>query len=93
MTSYPIDDPSTPGPMTVIHNVIDQVLAAAARYKDPIDRAQSLDGAHEVIPLLQQAVRRARAQAIREALTTRTAVDVASELGISRSRLYKVLEE
>jgi hypothetical protein len=80
------------GPSHVIVEASKQAIAAAAAIEDPIDRERALKRAAECIPELQNQLRLARAAAIREAVETRSATSVAAEMGISRSRLYKVLE-
>lgn len=72
---------------------MERVAAAADRIEDPIERAKAIEDASRLVPDLQHSLRVERADAIREALETRTATSVAAELGISRSRLYKVLED
>ena len=84
---------SSPGPATVIADAGPDAVAAAGTITDPIARALALEDAAANIPALQATLRRARAAAIRAALETRTATALATELGISRSRLYKILEE
>lgn len=81
------------GPATVIHDAGLRALESAQHISDPIDRCRALEVAARNIPVVQQQLRQGRADAIREALATRSATDVAAELGISRTRLYKILED
>lgn len=68
-------------------------IAAANSLSDPIDRARALEVAARNVPDVQLKLRRARAEAIQEAVAARTATSVAAELGITRQRLYKILED
>jgi transcriptional regulator with PAS, ATPase and Fis domain len=82
----------TPGPAATLFAAVEQVIDAAAQISDPLERAAALEDAGANIPALAKAIRIARAAAIREAMETRTATAVAEELGISRTRLYSVLD-
>lgn len=81
------------GPSHEIVEATKRVLAAAEKIDDPIARERALKSAAQCVPELQNQLRLARAAAIRDAVKSRSVVDVAAEMGISRSRLYKVLEE
>ncbi|WP_372733629.1 hypothetical protein [Nocardioides sp.] len=81
------------GPAQTILDAATAATAAAETITNPLDRARALEDAAANIPRLQRDLRLARAAAIRQALETRTATAVASELGISRARLYQVLED
>lgn len=78
-------------PATEIFATIERVEQAASTIADPLDRARALEIAGRNVPRLQQSIRHARAAAIEQALETRSATVVATELGISRARLYQVL--
>lgn len=80
------------GPAAIIVQASKDAVRIAEMLTDPIDRARSLEEAAANIPLLQRQLRLARAAAIREAIASRSATSVAAELGVSRSRLYKILE-
>ncbi len=80
-------------PAREVFATIRRVQEAAATIEDPLDRARALEVAAGNVPQLQVRIRQARADAIRQAMETRTATAVAQELGISRARLYQVLAD
>lgn len=78
-------------PPREVNATIKRVESASGTIEDPIARARALELAGNAIPELQARIRQLRANAIREAMETRTVTAVAEELGISRARLYQVL--
>lgn len=82
----------TRGPAAIILDAGTQAVQAAEQITDPIARCHALEEATENLRAVQQQLRQGRAAAIRAARKDRSATDVAAELGISRVRLYKILE-
>lgn len=71
----------------------ERALTAAARVTDPITRAQHLHEATEQARVMLAALAEARTAALREARQTMSVVELAAKLGVTRARVYQLLDD
>ena len=83
---------STPGPASVIATATREAVQAGGTISDPIDRADAYEQALANTRGLTTELAAQRRAAIIEARSSRSVQAIADELGLTRARVYQIID-
>lgn len=72
---------------------LERDIAALLAIPDPLDRARMAGSAIDRLRTYMTRIKNIRGQALLEARRTRSATDLAAELGVGRQQLHRLLRE